>query len=549
MKNIISRLTSSDIRINFLLLLSMFAGLLLISPKWNIPLASFFLVAVTMRYFRNTKMWKAILFTFLIYVSATFIGNQGVMPFQSPVMLPIIVFLVILNLIPFIIDKMFYKRLPAILVIFLFPFTSLIIDYFIANGPNGTFGHIAYNLVDIKPLMQLTSITGIWGISFIIYLFATVINHLLENYQNHKTVKAYSIAFGILILTVLIFGITRLELGRNHVKDADKIKLAAVTSENKVWSETIHKIVTGKSLNLPKKIDQTSPQLTEFQKSFQEFIRDHENPIFDPVYAALEDYYDEIFENCLAVVGDGAKAILLSEGEMICFSDGENKIIERAREFARQNNIYFFFAMGTIYPEKMKNSEPFIGNKIITIHPDGNIIDTYYKNVPVENVDPSIPGDGIINAIETPFGNFSPVICYDADFPKMMRQTGQNNTDIIMVATGDWYSISPYHSKIGIVRSIENGVSMFKTVSYGLSVAADAYGNIISEDDFFEDEHHIMVSEIPVYRTSTLYSSAGDFLIHISYFYILSIMIYLVLARFRKKHKPNFAFNTSLPFI
>jgi apolipoprotein N-acyltransferase len=191
--------------------------------------------------------------------------------------------------------------------------------------------------------------------------------------------------------------------------------------------------------------------------------------------------------------------------------------------------------MGTIYPDKMKNKDPFIGNKIITIHPNGDILDTYYKNVPVKNADPSIPGDGKIDVIETPYGNFSPVICYDADFPGMMRQTGNNNTDVIMVATGDWYSISPYHSKIGMVRSIENGVSMFKTVSYGLSVAADAYGNIISKDDFFEDDHHIMISDVPIYRTSTFYSRSGDFLVYISYFYVFSIMIYLIIVRIRKK--------------
>jgi apolipoprotein N-acyltransferase len=494
-------------------------------------------------------MWKAILFTFFIYVSATFIANQGVMPFPAPVMLPIIIFLGVIRLIPLILDKIFYNSLPGYLSIFLFPSVSLIVESFIANGPNGTFGNIAYNLVDIKVLMQLTSITGIWGISFMIFLFATVSNHILENYKTQKTVRVFSTSYGVLLLVMLIFGIIRLELGKKPVLEAERIKIAAVTSENKDWSIAIHWIVTGQILEFPKKIDQTSPQLVEFQKSFQKFIGDHKNPRFESVFSALEEYYDEIFDNCQEAINDGAKVILLSEGEMICFNDGENKIIERAREFARQNNIYFFFAMGTIYPNKMKNNEPFIGNKILSIDPDGNIIDTYYKNVPVKNADPSIPGDGIINIVETPYGNFSPVICYDADFPTMMRQTGLNNTDVIMVATGDWYSISPYHSKVGIVRSIENGVAMFKTVSYGLSVAADAYGNIITEDDFFEDDHHIMIAEIPIYKTATFYSFAGDFLIYISYLYMVSMIIYLIVIKIRKKYYAKIAFITSLPFI
>jgi apolipoprotein N-acyltransferase len=334
---------------------------------------------------------------------------------------------------------------------------------------------------------------------------------------------------------VLIFGIIRLHVGNTSVKSAETTRMASVTSENKEWSVAVHQAVTGEILNFPKTINQTSPELLEFQQSFNAFIIDHENPKYVSVYSALEEYYDEIFRNCQKAADQGAKVILLSEGEMISFSDGEDRIIKRAQHFARENEVYFFFSMGTIYPEKMKNNEPFIGNKIVTIHPNGDILDVYYKNVPVEMVDPSIPGDGIINAIETPFGNLSPIICYDADFPGLMRQTGTNNTEVIMVATGDWYSISPYHSKLGSVRSIENGVSMLKTVSYGLSVAVDAYGNILAEDDFFEDDHHILIADVPIYKTRTIYSYLGDFLIYISYVFIATVILYIMAVQIIKK--------------
>ena len=459
------------------------------------------------------------------------------MPFPVPVMFTIILFLGVIKLIPLVLDKLLYKRLPGIMAIFIYPASALIIESYIANGPNGTFGNIAYNLVDFNALMQLTSITGIWGIAFIIYLFASVVNHLLENFQNIKIVRIYLIGYCALFSIILIFGFIRLFVGSVSMKKAETLKVASVTSENKKWSIAIHKAVTGKIMSFPKKIDQTSPQLVEFQLSFSEFIKDHNNPKFDSVYSALEEYYDEIFTSSQMAVNDGAKIILLSEGEMISFDDRENAIIERAQNFARNNNVYFFFSMGTIYPEKMQKNKPFIGNKILTIDPYGDILDIYYKNVPVINVDPSIPGDGIIDVVETPFGNFSPIICYDADFPAMMRQTGNNNTDVILVATGDWYSITPYHSKIGKVRSIENGVSMLKTVSYGLSVAADPFGNILAEDNFFEDNIHILTADIPFYKIKTLYSSAGDFLVSISYIYLISIFIYLITIQIVKKIK------------
>jgi len=507
----------------------------MISPKWNINFISFIVIFINLRYFRNVKLWKAILFTLFVNISATFIANQGVMPFPVPVMVSIIFFLGVIKLIPFVLDKLLYKKLPGMLSVLVFPAAALCVESFIANGPNGTFGNIAYNLVYFKALMQLVSITGIWGIAFLIYLFASVFNHILENYEHTKIVKIYSISYFTLFSIILIFGFIRLHFGTFSLKNADTIKVASVTSENMKWSVAVHKAVTGKTLNFPKKIDQTSPQLMDFQLSFNEMIKDHNNPKFDSVYVALEEYYDEIFENSQIAIHDGAKIVLLSEGEIITFDDREDLIIERAKDFARKNKVYFFFSMGTIYPEKLKINEPFIGNKILTLGPSGEILDIYYKNIPVKDVDPSIPGDGIIDVIETPVGNFSPIICYDADFPVMMRQIGTNNTDVILVATGDWYSITPYHSKIGIIRSIENGVSMLKTVSYGLSVAADPFGNILAEDNFFEDDRHIMTADIPIHRINTIYSSAGDILIYLAYIYLVFNLIYLLALQIIKK--------------
>jgi len=529
MRKILSRLTTDDHKTNFILLLIIFTSMILLSPKWNIGIFSFIVTSASLRYFRNTKLWKGSLFIFFVTSFASFIANQGVMPFPIPIMVPIILFLGIIKLIPLLLDKILYRRMTGILSIFIYPASSIIVDSFIANSPNGTFGNIAYSLVDFNALMQLASITGIWGIAFLIYLFAPVINHIIENYNRYQTVKNFSIGYGLLFSSIVIFGLIRLQYGRDILSDANSEKFGAVTSENTNWSTAVHKAVSGKTVILPKKIDQTSPQLVEFQHSLNEFIKDHNLPKYDSVYISLEEYYKEIFTSSQIAVEDGAKIILLSEGEIITFEDRESTLIDKAKEFALKNKVYFFFSMGTIYPEKMKINQPFIGNKILTISPEGIILDIYYKNVPVKDVDPSIPGDGIINVINTPYGNLSPVICYDADFPGLMRQTGEKDAEVVLVATGDWFSISPYHTKIGIVRAIENGVSMLKTVSNGLSVAVDPFGNTIKEDDFFKDNGHIMVADIPTLKINTLYTIVGDFVVYASYLYLIIICFYLVI--------------------
>ena len=535
MKRILNSLTTDNVMVSFFLLLTLFISLIMISPKWNIGIFSFLAYTANLRYFRNVKMWKATLLTLFVYCSASFIANQGVMPFPGPLMLTFILINGTIQLIPFLLDKIMYKRLPPEVSVFVFPAAAIVVDSFIAHGPKGTFGNIAYTMVDFNILMQLVSVTGIWGVAFLIYLFASVVNQILENKTNISCVIRYSVIYISLFSFIVLFGFFRLQSGKSSLDNAETVTLASVTSENVQWLIAVNKAVTGETIVFPKKLDQTSPEIIGFQSSFNEFILDHNNPRYDSVYIALDNFYDEIFEFSQKAADAGAKGILLSESEIITFEDREKHIIERAKTFAKKNEVYYFLAMTTIFPERMVAKMAYSGNKILSINPSGEIIDIYYKNVPVIEVDPSIPGDGKIDIIETPYGNFSPVICYDADFPDLMKQTGNNGTDIILAATGDWYSITPYHSRIGVIRSIENGVSMLKTASYGLSLAADPYGNILAEDDFFTDENHIMIAEVPVKRVKTLYSTVGDIMILLPQIYLLVMIVYLLSSAIIKK--------------
>jgi predicted amidohydrolase len=42
----------------------------------------------------------------------------------------------------------------------------------------------------------------------------------------------------------------------------------------------------------------------------------------------------------------------------------------------------------------------------------------------------SITRDGKLHALDTPYGRLSSVICYDADFPRLLAQAGDLRADI-----------------------------------------------------------------------------------------------------------------------
>ncbi len=151
----------------------------------------------------------------------------------------------------------------------------------------------------------------------------------------------------------------------------------------------------------------------------------------------------------------------------------------------------------------------------------------------------SAPGDGTIPVIYTKYANISPSICYDADFPRLIAQTGNSETEILLIPASDWIDISPYHSHITRFRAVENGISVVKSVRNGLSVAYDPYGRIVRESDFFDENAGTLMVDLPVKKTDTLYPVWGDLFAQIWILFFLSIVLLhikdYVKGRIRKK--------------
>ena len=60
------------------------------------------------------------------------------------------------------------------------------------------------------------------------------------------------------------------------------------------------------------------------------------------------------------------------------------------------------------------------------------------------------------------------------------------------------------------IRAIENGTAMVRPASHGLHLVTDAYGRVLAEDDFFEDDHHTLIVDVPVISVKTWYTTLGD---------------------------------------
>src|SRR5438477_10133333 len=84
-------------------------------------------------------------------------------------------------------------------------------DYWVAwnyltdiRSPHSTWGNLAYTQMNCLPIIQIASITGIWGISFIVFLFAGTVATLLSGVGEPPQSRALAITVGVVILALFL---------------------------------------------------------------------------------------------------------------------------------------------------------------------------------------------------------------------------------------------------------------------------------------------------------------------------------------------------------
>src|SRR6266487_3584954 len=79
------------------------------------------------------------------------------------------------------------------------------------TSPHSTWGSLAYTQMNCLPVIQVAAITGLWGISFIVFLFAAAVVALLSGAGGPWQRRAVAVAVGFVVCAVFVFGKWRLQ--------------------------------------------------------------------------------------------------------------------------------------------------------------------------------------------------------------------------------------------------------------------------------------------------------------------------------------------------
>lgn len=480
---------------------------LVASGKYVIWPAAWLLPILLVWLFRHYPQW----YKFWFLVAAIYIGNlvssQGITPLPPMAAYLFILFTTLVSLIPFWLDRRFHQRRNSFIATLVLPVTAVLLELLnTLTSPWGSWGSAAYSQADNLLFAQFASVFGIYGITFLLYWTASVANYVYEHHawssRDHGVM-----AYVVIMLAVLTYG--GIQLATSATTDR-QIRVAAIVKDNLDMVRAVYEDHSGKQLQISDMVSQADPGLMVANEAMTDFLESPFQDKYQHSRAVIHSINDSAIAMAETAAFDGAKVITWFEGQFYSFDNEEVELIKRMQAFAAQHHVTLLVPMAVITPGKITPGAVYMKNQIVVIDPQGEVTYIYHKARPVPGVEPVLPGDGIIPVIDAEGAKLSPVICYDADFPDLIRQSGQNNIDILFIPSGDWYDIRDIHMDMARFRAIENGVNVVRPANHGISAFIDPYGRIEQQISFFQKPNQTLMADIAIVHHFTLYSYWGD---------------------------------------
>jgi apolipoprotein N-acyltransferase len=223
---------------------------------------------------------------------------------------------------------------------------------------------------------------------------------------------------------------------------------------------------------------------------------------------------------------DGAKLVLWSEETSQIFnSTDKQQFLDQASAIASNNTIYLAVSYINNIPDTIEN--------LMTLFaPNGTILLTYSKAHPVVGVEDQPPGPNVLQYVDTPdLGRVGVGICFDYNFPSLIDQAGQNKVDLMLQASWTWGPLGTFHARGNSLRAIENGFTMLRCGSQGMSGVFTHTSDSPYQQQFATLSNQTLIFQVPrlsyVRTTYTVFRGAFGW---ICLALGLVILIYLIVS-------------------
>lgn len=356
---------------------------------------------------------------------------------------------------------------------FLFPLFWVSLEYILSFLLTGfPWNLIGYSQIHFLPIIQISSITGVYGVSFIIIFLNTSIAFFAKS----KNLKWLIPSLAFFILSIL-YGLYTINKG---YKKENPIRVAVAQGNTSMEDDIIGN-----------------------KKLMEEKFRD----------------YIELTEKA---INDGSKLVIWPETSVpILFRYDPRK--EIIMNLSKRTSTFILASFTDWREGKFYNS-------VFLLSPEDSISSVYDKIhlVPFGEYVPFKKIFGFFESITKEVGDYFPgrelvlhslkdiqfgsPICYEIIFPNLVRKFVNKGAQFLVTVSNDgWFgkTDAPYqHFSIAVMRCVENRRFLLRATSTGVSGIIDPFGRVLKKIDIGKMDY--AVEDIYPIKEKTFYSKNGD---------------------------------------
>jgi len=204
--------------------------MLFANGRWIIPIATWFYPVFFLRFMRLQKPFHGVIILALTNGCINAISWWKMVPVPTGIYFVISFLFSNLMIFAFLADRLLATKIKGFFPTLIFPLAWCSLEFLCTFSPKASWNVLAYTQNQLV-LLQLASLTGIWGISFVITWFASVVNWIWAEQFAWTKIKIGVVAFTGIVALIVSYGVIRLNIGPSEQK---YVRTASIVASRKI---------------------------------------------------------------------------------------------------------------------------------------------------------------------------------------------------------------------------------------------------------------------------------------------------------------------------
>ena len=397
----------------------------------------------------------------------------------------------------------FFKRFGRRALLFI-PLLWVVFDYLRSLGFIGyPWGFLGVSQYKFLPLIQIASVTGVWGITLIVLsangVLAFLAAALIDKRRETRKLLTPPALFLLLFSGVLVFGFIAISAEERRSENAPSIRIALVQQN-------------------------ADPRKHDYRATFEVLKEQTDRSMeFDP---------DLVVWSETAFVPN-----IRRWSEMDPARYPYARLVNQFLDYQKSLNVWLLTGNDDYELLELDNGETerHEYNAAVFFDPAGNRVETYRKihlvpfteYFPFKESFPGLyewlsgrdvylwePGTDLV-VFEHPLVRFSTPICFEDGFPSDIRAFVRAGAELIINISNDYWSLTEVeaqqHFANALFRAVENSRPMLRASASGVTCGVEPTGKVTGRLPFYEEG--FLIAEVKTEATRlSAYTRLGDWL-------------------------------------